>query len=230
VASLQTLALVRATAVAVESQLALMGMSRPTESAATRLTVLGGSRARLQTTDDTGRTRDSTLTGRHADILVLLIRHPEGLSGDHLAMLLDEKDLDIVTVRAEVSRLRRAIGAEYLDSRPYRLLSPISSDLSDVMDALRDGDVERALTHYTGELLPQSVSPGVARLRTELSASLRSAVLSSGSLVLLRRWLELPEGRDDRDCWRVLYERSAPGTVMRAQARGHLAGLDYDLT
>jgi hypothetical protein len=144
-------------------------------------------------------------------------------------MLLDDKDLDVVTIRAEMSRLRRVIGTEYIDSRPYRLLSPIASDYDDVSDALHAGDVHRVLTQYTGELLPQSVSPGIARLRTELSASVRGAVLASGNLALLRRWLGLPEGRDDRDCWRVLYNHAAPGSVMRAQARGHLAGLDLDL-
>ncbi len=175
---------------------------------------------------DNGKPVRETL---NADILVLLSRHPEGLSADHLAMLLDDKDLDVVTIRAEMSRLRRVIGAEYIDSRPYRLLSPIASDVGDVFDALHAADVDRALTRYTGELLPQSVSPGIARLRTELSASVRGAVLSSGNLALLRRWLDLPEGRDDRDCWRVLYNHAAPGSVMRAQARGHLAGLDLDL-
>jgi hypothetical protein len=231
VASPQTLALVRATAVAVENHLALVQLSQPAVAVPTiaRLSVLGAGRPRWQVTDD-GQPRASTLTGRHADILVLLSRHPEGLSADHLAMLLDDKDLDVVTIRAEMSRLRRVIGAEYIDSRPYRLLSPIASDVSDVLDALQAGDVDRALTHYTGELLSQSVSPGIARLRTELSASLRGAVLSSGNLALLRRWLDLPEGRDDRDGWRVLYNHSAPGSVMRAQARGHLAGLDLDLS
>jgi hypothetical protein len=135
----------------------------------------------------------------------------------------------VVTIRAEMSRLRRVIGADYIDSRPYRLLKPIASDVSDVSDALQAGDVDRALRLYTGELLPQSVSPGIARLRRELSASMRGAVLSSGNLALLRRWLDLPEGRDDRDCWRVLYNHAAPGSVMRAQARGRLAGLDFDL-
>jgi hypothetical protein len=160
---------------------------------------------------------------------VLLSRHPEGLSADHLAMLLDDKDLDAVTIRAEMSRLRRVIGPGSIASRPYRLLSPIASDVTDVFSALQAGEVDRALTHYTGELLPQSVSPGIGRLRTELSASVRGAVLSSGNLALLRRWLELPEGRDDRDCWRVLYNHAAPGSVIRAQARGRLAGLDFDL-
>ena len=231
VASPQTLALVRATAVAVENHLALLQLNQPTVEAPTtaRLTVLGADRPRWQATDDHGEPQTSTLTGRHADILVLLSRHPEGLSADHLAMLLDDKDLDVVTIRAEMSRLRRVIGTEYIDSRPYRLLSPIASDYDDVSDALHAGDVDRVLTQYTGELLPQSVSPGIARLRTELSASVRGAVLASGNLALLRRWLGLPEGRADRDCWRVLYNHAAPGSVMRAQARGHLAGLDLDL-
>jgi hypothetical protein len=231
VASPQTLALVRATAVAVENHLAFLQLSEPAVTAPTtaRMTVLGADRPRWHATDD-GRPQISPLTGRHADILVLLSRHPEGLSADHLAILLDDKDLDVVTIRAEMSRLRRVIGAEYISSRPYRLLSPIASDVSDVLDALQAGDVDRALTHYTGELLPQSVSPGIARLRTELSASMRGAVLASGNLALLRRWLDLPEGRDDRDCWRVLYNHAAPGSVMRAQARGHLAGLDIDLS
>jgi hypothetical protein len=109
------------------------------------------------------------------------------------------------------------------------LLKPIASDYDDVSEALHAGDVDRVLTHYTGELLPQSVSPGIARLRRELSASVRGAVLASGNLALLRRWLDLPEGRDDRDCWRVLYNHAAPGSAMRAQARGRLAGLDFDL-
>jgi hypothetical protein len=225
VASPQTLALVRATAVAVENHLALLRLNQPAaESTTARLTVLGADRPRWR-----NEPQSTTLTGRHADILVLLSRHPEGLSADHLAVLLDDKDLDVVTVRAEMSRLRRVIGAEYIDSRPYRLLSPIASDVGDVLDALQAGDVDRALRHYTGELLPQSVSPGIARLRRELSASMRGAVLSSGNLALLRRWLDLPEGRDDRDCWRVLYNHAAPGSVLRAQAGGHLAGLDFDL-
>lgn len=229
VASPQTLALVRATAVAVENHLALLRLNQPAAAPTTaRLTVLGADRPRWQRSVD-GLLEATTLTGRHADILVLLSRHPEGLSADHLAMLLDDKDLDVVTVRAEMSRLRRVIGAEHIDSRPYRLLSPIASDVGDVFDALQAGDGGRALTHYTGGLLPQSVSPGIARLRTELSASVRGAVLASGNLALLRRWLDLPEGRDDRDCWRVLYNHAAPGSVMRAQARGHLAGLDLDL-
>jgi hypothetical protein len=230
VASPQALALVRATAVAVENHLALLRLTRPAAADPTdlpRLTVLGAERARWQAAND--GVPATTLTGRHADILVLLSRHPEGLSADHLAILLDDKDLDAVTIRAEMCRLRRVIGPEFIASRPYRLLSPISSDLGAVFDALHSDDVDTALSRYTGELLPQSVSPAIARLRTELSASLRGAVLATGNLALLRHWLDLPEGRDDRHGWRLLHDHAQQGPVARAQARGHLAGLEFDL-
>ncbi|MHC9291755.1 GAF domain-containing protein [Mycobacterium sp. LTG2003] len=235
VASTQTLALVRATAVAVENQLALLQLTRPVAAEpdnGARLTVLGADRPRWQVTDEDGRPRSSVLTGRHADILVLLIRHPEGLSADHLAMLLDDKDLDVVTIRAEMSRLRRVIGPHYIASRPYRLLEPVASDMGDVFDGLQAGDVPGALSAYTGALLPQSVSPAIGRLRTELTASLREAVLAQsarGNLALLRKWLQLPDGRDDRHGWRMLHDHAQADPVARAQARGHLAGLDSEL-
>lgn len=231
-ASPQTLALVRATAVAVENHLALLRLTQPTATelpAAPRLTVLGADRPAWHVTDEHGGRHAATLTGRHAEILLLLSRHPEGVSADHLAILLDDKDLDAVTIRAEMSRLRRVIGATFIASRPYRLLEPITSDAGEVFDALRTGDVAGALAKYTGELLPLSVSPAIGRLRTELSTGLRAAVLATHDLTLLRRWLELPEARDDRHGWRSLHDRAPAGSVERARARGHLAGLDRDL-
>ena len=231
VVSPQTLALVRATAVAVENHLALLRLTgAETETTGTaRLTVLGSNRPRWVVTDEHGQSRATTLTGRHADILVLLGRHPEGLTADHLALLLDDKDLDVVTVRAEMSRLRKVIGSGFVESRPYRLLKPFSSDLADTFAALDAGDVDTALSHYQGPLLPQSVSPAVARLRTQLSMSLRGAVLATGDFGMLRRWLDLPEGRDDRDGWQMLHDGAQAGSVARAAARGHLAGLDFEL-
>jgi len=236
VATPQTLSLVRATVVAVENHLALLRFTEPRREpvpvGTPRLTVLGADRPRWDVRDALGRLDRTALTGRHADILVLLSRHPEGLSADHLAVLLDDKDLDVVTVRAELSRLRKVVGAEFIASRPYRLITELASDLSEVFAALSAGDVASALEQYGGPLLPQSASPAIARLRTELATSLRSAVLaeaSHGKLGLLRRWLELPEGRDDRDGWRVLHDRAGSKPMVRAHARGHLAGLDFEL-
>jgi hypothetical protein len=232
VASAQALGLVRATVAAVEGQLALMHLTTSTpvpSDQRPRLTALGGARPRWAAPDGDGRIHTTALTGRHADILVLLTRHPEGLSADHLALLLDEKDLDVVTVRAEMSRLRRVIGQHHLESRPYRLTGDVSSDVTDVFDALSADDIDGALRGYTGPLLPQSVSPAIARLRTELATSVRGAVIATGRPEVLRRWLDTPEGRDDRDGWQLLHDVALAAPAARARARGHLAGLDFEL-
>jgi len=230
VVSPHTRALMRATAVAVENHLELLRLTTDTAESpgSAHLTVLGSNRPRWVVTDELGRSRTTTLTGRHADILILLTRHPEGLTADHLALLLDDKDLDVGTVRAELSRLRKVIGSDFVQSRPYRLLKPVTSDLAEAFSALDAGDVDTALSHYCGPLLPQSVSPAIARLRTELSASLRGAVFATGDFGALRRWLDLPEGRDDRDGWQMLHDGAQARSVTRAQAGGRLAGIDFE--
>jgi hypothetical protein len=227
-----TLALVRAAALAVEGQLAVqrLAIARPPEPAAAPaalVRVLGTEKPRWVTTTPDGDLRTVPLSGRHAEILVLLARHPEGLSADHLALLLGEGDLDVVTVRAEMSRLRKVVGAAHLGSRPYRLILPVLVDAEQVVDAVRAGDLRRALGDYPGPLLPNSLAPGIARLRTELTESMRSAVLASRDLTVLRRWLDSPEGRDDHAGWRVLRRHGDPAS--RAEAAGRLAALDLDL-
>ena len=232
VVSPHALALVRATVVAVESHLALLQLTGSAFQAAApkpRLSVLGTERPRWLVTDETGHLRTAPLTGRHADILLLLSRHPEGLSADHLALLLDERDLEMVTVRAEMSRLRKVVGGDFLGSRPYRLLQPISTDVGEVYESIQGGNLLAAVDMYVGPILPQSVSPAVARIRTELSMTLRQAVLASGDISLMNRWLETPDGREDRAGWRTLHAAAAPGSAQHAQARGRLAGLDLDL-
>ncbi len=112
-----------------------------------------------------------------------------------------------------MSRLRKVIGAENLGSRPYRLLTPITSDVGEVFDALDAGDVESALARYAGPLLTQSVSPGdraVAHPTVGHVARRRARRSGQGRPDLLRRWLELPEGRDDRDGWQVLHDSAGP--------------------
>jgi len=54
-------------------------------------------------------------------------------------------------------------------------------------------------------------------------------VLVTGNLTLLRRWLQSPGGRHDRECWRVLHDSAPARSVTRAQAGGHLAGIDFEL-
>jgi len=158
------------------------------------LTVLTARRPTWTVCRGAGAGQSVNLAPRHADILVLLMQHPEGLSADHLAVLLDDNDLDAVSVRAEMSRLRRAIGARFLGSKPYRLLEPVTSDLDGVLDALATGDISRALELCSGPLLPNSPSPGIARLRVEVCAALRLAVIEANDGALLERWRRTGHG------------------------------------
>lgn len=207
-ASPQTLALLRATAAAVESHLALQRPLPPVVGQQPRIAALRGDRPRWEFIDEHGQPRVTALTQRHAEILILLSRHPSGLSAEELAVLLDERDLDPVTVRAEMSRLRRVLGAEVVGSRPYRLTCPVSSDIDTVFGALAAGNVGDALEKYAGPLLPRSDSPAVAEIRSELSETLRAAVLAAENIGLLQRWLELPDARYDDVAWRTFRARA----------------------
>ena len=67
----------------------------------------------------------STLTTRHAEILLLLHSSgPTGLNADQLSRSLYGDTAHVVTVRAEVSRLRRAFGA-LVETQPYRIASGV---------------------------------------------------------------------------------------------------------
>jgi hypothetical protein len=119
---------------------------------------LGGRRIRL------GR--------RHSELLVLLLCHPEGRTGDQLGLDLYHDDQNPVTVRAELSRLRRIIGPALLDSRPYRLRADLDADFRIVGRLLESGRMAEALAAYTGPLLPSSDAPGVSRLRRYKSSGI----------------------------------------------------------
>lgn len=121
------------------------------------------------------------------------------------------------------------VGADVIGSRPYRLLTPIVSDVGATWEALATRDVRTALDTYSGPLLQQSTAPLIARLRMELSAGVRRAVLASGDLALLRRWLGHPDGRDDREGWSILRDHSPVGSADWPRAGGQLAGIDYEL-
>ncbi len=75
---------------------------------------------------------ERTLSRRHAEILLLLQEYPEGLNTEQLAMHLAGDGIDPVTVRAEISRLRRDLGNDVVTSRPYRLTVDMTSDVADL--------------------------------------------------------------------------------------------------
>jgi hypothetical protein len=68
----------------------------------------------------------SPLTRRHAEILSLLhAAGPAGLTASRLSRALYGDDAHQVTVRAEVSRLRRVVGG-LVTTGPYRISADVS--------------------------------------------------------------------------------------------------------
>ncbi|MFC6983114.1 GAF domain-containing protein [Streptomyces cirratus] len=90
------------------------------------------------------------LSPRHAELLFLLAESPRGRSAAELAAELFGDPSRTVTVRAEMSRVRRNL-AGVLTHRPYRFA--------------RDVEVELIRPAVPAELLPHSTAPAVVRAR-----------------------------------------------------------------
>jgi len=90
------------------------------------------------------------LTPRHAEILLALMRHHEGRSAAELAEDLFADPTRTVTVRAEMSRLRRTLGP-VLQHQPYRIADSVAYSI--------------ALPLNVNDLLPTSSAPIVAAVR-----------------------------------------------------------------
>ncbi|GGN36490.1 transcriptional regulator [Actinoplanes campanulatus] len=189
-----SLALVRATALAAEAY--LRGVGPPAQRP--QVAALGRDEARLAVGGKPIR-----LGRRHSELLVLLTVHPEGRTGDQLGFDLYGDDVNPVTVRAELSRLRRILGPELLDSRPYRLRAGVETDLGTVARLLDAGRTAEAMDAYPGPLLPASDAPGIVRLRRRLDDRLRAAILGSADRRLVQTWLNRPWGGDDLEMWQA---------------------------
>jgi hypothetical protein len=119
------------------------------------------------------------LSRRQSEILVLLTLHPEGLTLEQLHdRLYGDAAVTASTLKAEVSHLRTLLGGA-IGSRPYRLTTPVTTDVHRVLRALERGDVAAAVTSYGGPLLGSSQSPGVVEWRDYVDVALRNAVLLS---------------------------------------------------
>ena len=117
-------------------------------------------------------------------------------------------------------RLRRLLGTELLGSRPYRLQTPISADVTDVDRYLERSAVHAALRHYRGPLLPQSTAPGIERLRWSIEQDVRAAVLTATDPRHLLWWTGTAWGREDLEAWERLAV-AAPAGATRERARSH---------
>ncbi|MCW3157849.1 GAF domain-containing protein [Micropruina sonneratiae] len=224
----QTLALVRATVAAVEAELRLQQLSLgdPTRQASAgrpQLAVLGRRQAMLH-----GAGIDQVLSLRHSEIVLLLSQHPDGLSSAELAVELSDDDLAPVTVRAELSRLRLALGPLELSSKPYRL-PPLVTDLGDVWAELEAGRLSAAVARYRGPVLPASHAPGVVRLRDDLHRGVRGRLLAGGDPDALLAFADTPFGRDDLAVWSLAAATMPPSSPRRPEVHQHLHALDRAL-
>ncbi|QNP66950.1 GAF domain-containing protein [Streptomyces genisteinicus] len=213
-----SLAFVGAVARAAESQLALLAPPAPDPCA--RLTALGRDEALL-----TAGSRRLRLSRRHSEIVTVLAGRPEGIGGDELLVeLYEDESVTPVTLRAELSRLRRLLGPDVLRSRPYRLALPVEADFDTVARRLAAGALTGALGAYAGPLLPRSQAPVVARLRERLADGLRAALIARGDPALLADWAYSAWGGDDLPVWHAL--ASALPRSQRAPALARAAALD----
>ncbi|GAA5035847.1 GAF domain-containing protein [Streptomyces siamensis] len=215
-----SLGFVQAVARAAESHLALLAPPE-TRTDGLELTALGRDEAQLL-----ARGRKIRLSRRHSEILVLLARHPEGLTGDELlCALYEDESVTPVTLRAELARLRRLLGPGLLESRPYRLTVPVESDVAVVERRLGTGSVTAAMAAYAGPLLPSSGAPAVVRLRRRLADGLRTALVARRDPDLLADWARAPWGEDDLDVWRAL-----ASVRPTAAVRSRLDALERELS
>ncbi|WP_067538379.1 transcriptional regulator [Nocardia crassostreae] len=115
---------------------------------------------------------------RQLEILTLLALEPEGYTPERLhEAVYGERSVSSSTLKADVSRLRRATDGQVADRR-YMLTEPMACDALELLAALEAGDMTTAVRLYRGPLLPDSDVPGIVQWREHLDVCLRTAVLA----------------------------------------------------
>jgi hypothetical protein len=161
--------------------------------------------------------RPVPLRPRQAEILALLVSHPDGMTTEQLGADLYGDDAKPSSVRVEVSRLRKLLGP-WITTDPYKLSSEVECDVRTVHDLLESGEVREAADRFGSGLLPRSEAPGVVRERELLGNWLRQAVLASDDPDTLWAWVGVEAGSDDLIAWRQLLLRLSPRDPRRPQA------------
>ncbi|MER5733068.1 GAF domain-containing protein [Streptomyces sp. NPDC002138] len=130
----------------------LLRVEQARTGAAAGRVVLDLSRVRASSATVSGAAGSWTqeLSPRHAELLFLLAESPRGRSAAELALELFGDATRTVTVRAELSRVRRHL-AGVLTHRPYRFAE--------------DVEVEVVRPERPADLLPHSTAPAVIRAR-----------------------------------------------------------------
>jgi hypothetical protein len=164
------------------------------------------------------------LTRRHTEILALLLLRPEGMTAEQLAVELYGDFGKPVSVRAELSRLRRLLG-DSLQTHPYRICARVQWNFAVLERLVETGRVREALRRYAGQLLPESDVPAIVAARERLDFGLRGAALASADPDLLWTWLHTPSGADDVFAWRRLADLISEDDRRRAGVLSQLRRL-----
>ncbi|MBX0298457.1 transcriptional regulator [Cryobacterium sp. 1639] len=247
----QTLPLVEAAVAALEAELRIQSLSAPRPAPARPsgftapgllLSVLGTEHGALHGSHggehsvekDSVDKHSVDLSPRHAEIVLLLTWHRQGLSADRLAGLLsDEQPHAVENLRAEMVRLRRVLAVSHpqlrVGSRPYRLETSVDTDAARVLRLLARGAHRMALAAYRGTVLPGSTSPGVAEIRAEVSGRLRQTLLSDASVEVLLDYARTEEAAWDSEVWRACLELLPARSPQRAAVAARLARIETEL-
>lgn len=234
-----TLPLMEAAVAAVEAELRIRQLddqlSRPKRSRSAVaplspvLSVLGTDVGRLQT----GRSTIE-LSERHAEILVLLACHPAGLTAEQLASRLYEREDSVVTLRAEMVRLRKELAGVAPElvplSRPYRLPGRLELDAHRVLGFLERGAHKVALAAYAGQVLPSSTAPGIIQLRSEVRERLRTALLTDASVETLLAYAATDDAAWDVEVWHECLMLLPAKSPRRASVVRRLERIEAELS
>jgi transcriptional regulator of acetoin/glycerol metabolism len=201
------------------------------------LRVLGRDRALLEVHTD-GAETVSELGGRHAELLLMLATHRQGLSAERLAELVYGERLDpgdhaaSLTLRAEMVRLRKVLEVRAPDlvpqSRPYRLTAPLETDAQQVLSLLDRGAHRVALAAYRGEVLPESTAPGVEEFRDTVRTALREALMAEARVDVLLAYADTDAGADDEELLRLCLSMLPARSPKRAGLVARLERLEAD--
>ncbi|MEP7763447.1 GAF domain-containing protein [Sanguibacter sp. 25GB23B1] len=199
--------------------------SVPTEAL---LTVLGREEGLLREGD-----RSIVLSARHAEILTLLAWHRRGLTAEALADAVYGRADAVVTVRAEMVRLRKVLEAFAPElvplSRPYRLDVRLELDAHRVLAFLDRGAHRVALGCYVGAVLPGSTAPGIQEIRSVLAGQVRESLLADAGVDLLLEYARTDESRDDVALWETCLQLLPARSPRRASVVAHLEALETEL-
>lgn len=162
---------------------------------------------------------------RSIELVLLLASSPQGCEAEALSEAL-YGEFQSAGLRVELHRLRKVLGVD-VSSRPYRLVSKVWSDLTELERLLAQGRIHEAVKLYRGPLLPQSTAPAILERRRSLEAEVQAAVLHSGDTELIWELAQIMPF--DLELWEILVARLKQDDPRYSVAAGRSARVRSEL-